>query len=59
MWSVSHRQLGEPTVWSDCHGAALYPQNPGANPTGTIGALTLRTADALKRRYFKAPTELL
>ncbi len=40
-------------------GAALFPQNPGANPTGTIGALTYRTADAIRDRYFDAPGELL
>ena len=40
-------------------GAALFPQNPGANPTGTVGALTLRTADALRNRYFASPGELL
>jgi gluconate 2-dehydrogenase alpha chain len=40
-------------------GAALFPQNPGANPTGTVGALALRTADALLDRYFSAPGELL
>jgi gluconate 2-dehydrogenase alpha chain len=40
-------------------GAALYPQNPGANPTGTVGALTLRTAQALRERYFDSPGELL
>jgi len=40
-------------------GAALFPQNPGANPTGTVGALALRTADALRSRYFDAPGELL
>lgn len=40
-------------------GAALYPQNPGANPTGTVGALALRTAEALRDRYFDNPGELL
>lgn len=40
-------------------GAALYPQNPGANPTGTVGALAYRTAEAIRDRYFKAPGELL
>lgn len=40
-------------------GAALYPQNPGANPSGTAGALAYRTADALRERYFDAPGELL
>jgi gluconate 2-dehydrogenase alpha chain len=40
-------------------GAALFPQNPGANPTGTVGALTYRTADALLDRWFKNPDELL
>lgn len=40
-------------------GAAMFPQNPGANPTGTIGAMTYRAADALRDRYFDAPMELL
>jgi gluconate 2-dehydrogenase alpha chain len=40
-------------------GAALFPQNPGANPSGTVGALTYRTADAIRERYFKHPGELL
>jgi gluconate 2-dehydrogenase alpha chain len=37
----------------------LFPQNPGANPTGTVGAVTYRQADALRDRYFKHPGELL
>jgi gluconate 2-dehydrogenase alpha chain len=40
-------------------GAALFPQNPGANPTGTVGAVTYRTAEAMADRYFKRPEELL
>ena len=40
-------------------GAALFPQNAGANPTGTIGAITYRMADALRERYFDHPGELL
>jgi gluconate 2-dehydrogenase alpha chain len=40
-------------------GAALFPQNPGLNPTGTVIALAYYTADALKRRYFRSPGELL
>ncbi len=40
-------------------GAALFPQNPGANPTGTVAALTYRTADAIRDRYLKHPGELL
>jgi gluconate 2-dehydrogenase alpha chain len=40
-------------------GAALFPQNPGANPSGTVAALAYRTADALRDRYFDAPGELL
>ena len=40
-------------------GAALFPQNPGANPTGTVGAVTYRTAEAMANRYFKHPDELL
>lgn len=40
-------------------GAALYPQNPGANPSGTVAALAYRTADAIRDRYFAAPGELM
>jgi gluconate 2-dehydrogenase alpha chain len=40
-------------------GAALFPQNPGANPSGTVGALTYRTAQAIHDRYFDHPHELL
>ncbi|HWB21788.1 MAG TPA: GMC family oxidoreductase [Gaiellaceae bacterium] len=40
-------------------GAALYPQNPGANPTGTVGAVTYRTAEAIRDRYLKSPGELV
>ena len=32
-------------------GAALYPQNPGANPTGTLAALAYRTGDAIRDRF--------
>jgi gluconate 2-dehydrogenase alpha chain len=37
----------------------LFPQNPGANPTGTVGAVTYRAAEALRTRYFGNPGELL
>ena len=40
-------------------GAALFPQNPSANPTGTVGALAYRTAEALRDRWFDQPDELL
>jgi gluconate 2-dehydrogenase alpha chain len=40
-------------------GAALFPQNPGANPTGTVGAVTYRLAEAMRDRYFRHPGELL
>ena len=40
-------------------GAALYPQNPGANPTGTLLALTYRTGDALRDHYLSDPNRLL
>lgn len=36
-------------------GAALYPQNPGYNPTGTLLALAYHTADAIKNQYRKEP----
>jgi gluconate 2-dehydrogenase alpha chain len=40
-------------------GAALFPQNPGANPTGTVAALAYRTSEAIRDRYFDDPGELL
>lgn len=40
-------------------GAALYPQNPGANPTGTVGALAVRTAHAMRDRYLHNHEELI
>lgn len=40
-------------------GAALYPQNPGANPSDTLCALAYMTGDALVERYFKDPNRLL
>jgi gluconate 2-dehydrogenase alpha chain len=40
-------------------GAALFPQNPGANPTGTVAAVTYRAAEAIRDRYFKHPNALL
>ena len=36
-------------------GANAYPQNPGYNPTGTLGALTYWVADAIKNRYLNQP----
>jgi gluconate 2-dehydrogenase alpha chain len=39
-------------------GGSTIPQNPSANPTATILALTYRTADALVDRYFKHPGPL-
>jgi gluconate 2-dehydrogenase alpha chain len=40
-------------------GAALYPQNPGANPTETLCALAYMTAEALIGRYFKDPNRVM
>ena len=40
-------------------GACLYPQNPGVNPTGTLGALAYYTGDAMVGQYFKHPNKLL
>jgi gluconate 2-dehydrogenase alpha chain len=36
-------------------GASTFPQNPSGNPTLTILAQTLRTADAIVDRYLKHP----
>ena len=40
-------------------GAALYLQNPGANPTGTLCALAYLQGDAIRDRYVKAPRRLM
>lgn len=40
-------------------GAALYPQNPGANPTDTLLALAYMAGDAIRDRYFANPGQLL
>jgi gluconate 2-dehydrogenase alpha chain len=40
-------------------GAALFPQNSAYNPTGTVAALAYRTGDAMVKRYFRHPRELL
>ena len=38
-------------------GASAFPHNPGYNPTGTVGAVAFRTADAAKR-YLGRPGAL-
>ncbi|GGI03036.1 GMC family oxidoreductase [Egicoccus halophilus] len=41
-------------------GAALFPQNPGANPTATVNALMYYTLAAMRdQNYFQRPGELL
>ena len=40
-------------------GACAFPQNAGYNPTGTVGALTFRAADAIRDRYLKQPGRLI
>lgn len=40
-------------------GASAFPQNGGYNPTGTVAALTLWSANAIKSRYLKAPGPLV
>jgi gluconate 2-dehydrogenase alpha chain len=40
-------------------GGSSFPQNAAANPTPTLLALTLRTADAIVARYLKNPAPLL
>ncbi len=39
-------------------GAANFPQNAGYNPTGTVGALAYRTADAIINQYLASPGPL-
>ncbi|WP_134412361.1 GMC oxidoreductase, partial [Escherichia coli] len=40
-------------------GASAFANNGGYNPTGTVGALTLWAAEAIKTRYLKAPGPLV
>ena len=40
-------------------GSSVFPQNPGYNPTGTVGALTYWAADAIRNRYLKNPGPLV
>lgn len=40
-------------------GAGAFPQNPGYNPTGTVGALTYWAADAIRSQYLKSPGPLV
>jgi gluconate 2-dehydrogenase alpha chain len=40
-------------------GAALFPQNPGANPTDTVAALAYLAGDAIRAQYCRAPGELM
>jgi gluconate 2-dehydrogenase alpha chain len=40
-------------------GACLYPQNPGYNPTGTVGALAYWAAEAITGRYVREPGPLV
>jgi gluconate 2-dehydrogenase alpha chain len=40
-------------------GASVFPHNPGYNPTGTVGALALWAAQALKDRYLPNPQPLV
>jgi gluconate 2-dehydrogenase alpha chain len=40
-------------------GASAFPQNPGYNPTGTVGALAFRAADAIRTQYLKNPGPLV
>ena len=45
-----------PNLW--VMGSSVFPQNPGYNPTGTVGALAFWAADAMKR-YMKNPQPLV
>jgi gluconate 2-dehydrogenase alpha chain len=40
-------------------GAALFPQNPGANPTDTVAALAYLTGDAIRDQYCRTPGVLM
>ncbi len=40
-------------------GASSFPQNAGYNPTGTVGAITYWTLDAIRNQYLKSPGPLV
>lgn len=40
-------------------GASAFPQNPGYNPTGTVGALAFKAANAIRSLYLKRPGEMM
>jgi gluconate 2-dehydrogenase alpha chain len=40
-------------------GAALFPQNPGANPTDTVAALAYLAGDAIRTTYCDAPGRIM
>ncbi len=40
-------------------GSSVFPQNPGYNPTGTVGALTFWAARAIKEQYLRNPGPLM
>ena len=40
-------------------GMTAFPQNPGYNPTNTVGALALMSADAIRNQYLKKPGPLV
>jgi gluconate 2-dehydrogenase alpha chain len=40
-------------------GSGAFPQNPGYNPTGTVGALTYWAAEAIKNQYLRNPGPLV
>ena len=39
-------------------GASAFPQNAGYNPTGTVGVLAYRAADAIINQYLSSPGPL-
>ncbi len=40
-------------------GANAFPQNPGYNPTGTVGALSIKAARAITGVYLRNPGALI
>jgi gluconate 2-dehydrogenase alpha chain len=40
-------------------GSSVFPQNPGYNPTATVGALTYWAVEAIKNHYLKNPGPLV
>ena len=57
VWTTYGQVWDTPNVFVT--GAALFPQNSAFNPTGTVAALAYRTGEAMPKRYFRHPGQIM